>query len=276
MIRPLFALMGLTLIATGAVAQPDSQPPLLSGANIPQGIVPPKVVQNETALPYPPLAVRCGLTGQAVLELLIDAQGDVSDAKIVKATGYTVLDEAAIANVKRWHYTPATRDGVAIAARIDTTVEFNLASPAPTCTLLPPKQYSNGLPPGFKAVEPPDSSLRPGEKVLFQDEMVAEKGIQSRPLHVSRRGETIRINYSINPISARMRLVILTDEQNKQELKGTPSGPYALDSVVSGHGSQAVSLQSGDYWLVWILADNTGGRIVSYIAIACESSASSK
>ncbi|MBS0273403.1 MAG: energy transducer TonB [Proteobacteria bacterium] len=271
MSRLLPALMALALMSASAVAQQRGEPPLLSGTEIPQGFVPPKVIDSTIKVFYPPGAMRCGLTGRAIVELLIDDRGNVSSAKIIKVTGYTALDLAAVSSVKQWHYTPATKDGFAVVSRIDTGVDFKLPPDTPVCDLLPPKSYSNGITPGFSWVEPPDSSLQPGESILFQDDMVASsRQISRTQVHVPDKGEKLRINYSINTPTSRMRMIVLTDDQNRSELRGVPSGPYPLDAVVSGRGSQAVSLTGGEYWLVWIPQDNAAARIVSYVAIASE------
>ena len=63
------------------------------------------------------------------LNVLVDEKGAVTDAQIVTGTGGRVgLDEAALDNVKKRHYRPATKDGVAVKVWIPVRVQFKLPS----------------------------------------------------------------------------------------------------------------------------------------------------
>ena len=54
---------------------------------------------------YPAIARRWGHEGTVVLEIVIAAEGSVSDARVLKSSGYDELDEAAIDIVlKRWRF----------------------------------------------------------------------------------------------------------------------------------------------------------------------------
>jgi len=58
---------------------------------------------------YPGIAVRNRYQGKATLEIMVDASGAVTSVKVVKTSGYPVLDEAAMQVVKsRWHFQPGT------------------------------------------------------------------------------------------------------------------------------------------------------------------------
>lgn len=261
------ALTAMLLNGNGSAAQ-TIEPIVLSGTDLPVGVTAPEPIKDSQVLHYPPMAVRCGLSGDVTLEIEVSEKGEVLDPKIEKSTGYTALDNAAISSVKKWRYKPATKDGVAIASRIQAIVQFKTPSSASPCEYLPPSAYSSGLPPNFSPVEPPDSSpLKPGEQLWNQDSLRIEPWILTRKqaLHVPDQGETLRIGYSLNPAPSRIRLLVVTDEQHRDESRGiTPTGPYPLDCAISGRGSQSVSLRSGEYWIVWLFADKPSDRILSY------------
>lgn len=57
-----------------------------------------------------------GTTGDVVLEVVIDAQGRIAEAKVARGLGDAV-DQAVLATVReQWTFAPATRNGVAIAS----------------------------------------------------------------------------------------------------------------------------------------------------------------
>lgn len=77
--------------------------------------------------PYPPSMVRGGKTGTADVEIYVLPDGRVGDARIVKSTGFELLDQSVLDEAKRkWRLTPATRDGVPFAQWHRLRVTFKL------------------------------------------------------------------------------------------------------------------------------------------------------
>ncbi len=77
--------------------------------------------------PYPPSEIRAGNAGTADIEVYVMPNGRVSDARIVKSTGFPALDQSALDEAKRkWRLTPATRDGVPFAQWHRLRVTFKL------------------------------------------------------------------------------------------------------------------------------------------------------
>ena len=64
-----------------------------------------------------------GLVGDVVIEVTIDAQGNVVETKIVQAIGYGI-DEKIEATLRRWHYQPALLDGTPVASHHDVHFHF--------------------------------------------------------------------------------------------------------------------------------------------------------
>ena len=77
--------------------------------------------------PYPPSMVRGGNTGTADVEIYVLPSGRVGDARIIKSTGFELLDQSVLDEAKRkWRLTPATRDGVPFAQWHRLRVTFKL------------------------------------------------------------------------------------------------------------------------------------------------------
>lgn len=75
---------------------------------------------------YPRMAIRRGLEGEVGLSVSVSSSGQVSEVSVSKPSGYAILDQAAIDSVKKWEFTPATRDGIPTAMVIDIPVQFRL------------------------------------------------------------------------------------------------------------------------------------------------------
>jgi TonB family protein len=90
------------------------------------GVIAP-IVEKKPALEYPPMAMRQRVEGTVELSALVDDKGAVTDAQVVSAPGgRTGLAEAALDNVKRWRYRPATKDGIPVKVWITVRVRFEL------------------------------------------------------------------------------------------------------------------------------------------------------
>jgi TonB family protein len=92
------------------------------------GVIAP-VPEKAPPVQYPQIALRQRVEGVVELNVLVDEKGAVTDAQIVTGVGgRSGLDEAALENVKRRHYRPATKDGVAVKTWIPVRVQFKLPS----------------------------------------------------------------------------------------------------------------------------------------------------
>jgi TonB family protein len=69
--------------------------------------------------PDPPIArseVPPGVSGDVIVEVTIDEQGNVTELKLTQGIGYGI-DEKVLAVLRQWHFRPATRDGLNIASQ---------------------------------------------------------------------------------------------------------------------------------------------------------------
>lgn len=71
---------------------------------------------------YPDLARMAGVTAVVVLECTIDPRGHVADVRVV--AGHPLLNDAAVAAVRQWRYTPTRLNGVPVPVLMTVTVRF--------------------------------------------------------------------------------------------------------------------------------------------------------
>jgi hypothetical protein len=81
----------------------------------------------EVTLIDPPVsrsALPHGIQGDVIVEVTIDEHGNVVGTKLLQGLGYGI-DEVCLATVQnRWHYLPATRDGVPVPSKYDAHWHF--------------------------------------------------------------------------------------------------------------------------------------------------------
>jgi TonB family protein len=105
-------------------------------------LVPPRRTDGAP-VPYPPDGHG---DASVVLTLVIDARGSVADVRVTQ--GESPFAEMAASAVRSWHFEPATKDDVPIAARITAAVDFHMptaakpAPPAPSATTPSPTPAS--------------------------------------------------------------------------------------------------------------------------------------
>ncbi len=82
-------------------------------------------VLSEVRIPYPEEAKKKGIQGAVVMDLLIDAEGKVREAKLLKGLGGG-LEEAALNAVKNFKFRPAMVQGKSVTVRIRYAYRFVL------------------------------------------------------------------------------------------------------------------------------------------------------
>jgi TonB family protein len=73
---------------------------------------------------YPPIAQSARVQGVVILETRIEPDGGVSDVRVLRSI--PLLDEAAVAAVRQWRFTPTLLNGEPVAVIMTTTVNFTL------------------------------------------------------------------------------------------------------------------------------------------------------
>jgi protein TonB len=72
------------------------------------------------------MARKRGYQGTVVLEVLVDRGGKVKELNLSASSGYSVLDQAALASVKTWIFDPGTRGGEKVDMWVKVPVRFQL------------------------------------------------------------------------------------------------------------------------------------------------------
>jgi periplasmic protein TonB len=75
--------------------------------------------------PYSEQARKAKYQGTVVLWIVVDSQGNVTDAQVVKPLGMG-LDENAVTTVKTWKFKPAMRNGAPVPVKVMVEVSFRL------------------------------------------------------------------------------------------------------------------------------------------------------
>jgi TonB family protein len=83
----------------------------------------PKKIVNAAPV-YPAIAQSARVQGTIVIETIVDDAGRVAAARVLRSI--PLLDEAAVATVRRWQFEPTRVDGRAVAIVMRVTVAFAL------------------------------------------------------------------------------------------------------------------------------------------------------
>jgi len=89
-------------------------------------VKPPVVIRRVTPL-YPRPAMAARMNGSVIVECIIDKNGRVREAHVLRSTS-TLFDQSAIDAVQQWQFTPGSLHGKAIDTIFDLTVTFRVTS----------------------------------------------------------------------------------------------------------------------------------------------------
>lgn len=82
--------------------------------------------KNRNPPQYPIQAMRQGHQGEVILNITINAQGEVTDVTIEKSSGYRELDRAAEQAARKWKFNPGVHNGKAAGGVVRVPVNFSL------------------------------------------------------------------------------------------------------------------------------------------------------
>jgi TonB family protein len=86
------------------------------------GEIKPPVKIKDVSPVYPPVAREAGVSGVVILEVRIDTDGNVEQARVLKSI--PLLDEAALDAVKQWRFVPTLLNGAPVPIMMTVTVNF--------------------------------------------------------------------------------------------------------------------------------------------------------
>lgn len=86
----------------------------------------PVAINPVTPMRYPPALLEQGIEGRVLLRLYVDAQGKLipDSTRLAESSGYPALDSAALSGARELRFSPALRNGRAIAAPFLQPVHF--------------------------------------------------------------------------------------------------------------------------------------------------------
>jgi TonB family protein len=133
------------LLSAPALAQAP-EPPVPSGGEQPNPGAQPRITKppalvRQVDAQYPPEALAQGLTASVRLIITIAEDGSVSDVQPTEPAGHG-FDEAAIAAVRQFRFSPAEVDGVPAPVQVEYVYHFTLSAPqeAPAAAEAPVEQ----------------------------------------------------------------------------------------------------------------------------------------
>lgn len=100
-----------------APAAPAVQPP--TGGMVQE----PRLIRATIPV-YPEIAKSSRVSGDVIVDALIDTSGNVMAVKVI--SGLVLLRQAAMETVRHWKYEPARLDGQAVAMHLSVTVKFRI------------------------------------------------------------------------------------------------------------------------------------------------------
>jgi protein TonB len=126
---PLPAMMGYIVgpppPPPGASPQPGEWEPPRDFVTCPtvayQGVRAPSKIVDKKPI-YPPAARNAGVSGVVIVSVMIDTNGDVAAARVVRSI--PLLDRAALDAVRGWKFTKTAADGAPVCLAMTVTVDF--------------------------------------------------------------------------------------------------------------------------------------------------------
>jgi TonB family protein len=121
--RTILTALVLLSLAVPAIPQETAKtggPPYRVG----EGISRPEILSSTRPI-YTELARRARVTGTVIVEAIIDEQGNVTDARVLKGLPMG-LSQAALDAIKSWKFKPAMRDGQPVRVYYVLTVNFQV------------------------------------------------------------------------------------------------------------------------------------------------------
>ena len=104
---------------------PDAPPPpVVQPVHVGGEVRAPRKILDVAAV-YPPLARMAQIEGVVILEATIDPRGHVQNATILRSQ--PMFDDAALAAVRQWVYTPTLLNGVPTPIIMTVTVTFRIS-----------------------------------------------------------------------------------------------------------------------------------------------------
>lgn len=81
--------------------------------------------RTRTGPAYPMAMRRAGVSGEAIVEFVVDTQGNVRNPFVLRATHFEFGQEA-VATVSRWKFSPGKKDDQLVSTRMQVPIVFSM------------------------------------------------------------------------------------------------------------------------------------------------------
>lgn len=88
----------------------------------------PQFAQAPPAPVYPSQARRRNQQGVVLVEVRLGARGEQRERRLLRSSGVSSLDQAALSAVAGWQFRAEVRDGQAVPSRVQIPIQFTLAA----------------------------------------------------------------------------------------------------------------------------------------------------
>ena len=115
----------------GGVGDLDTPPGIVESVPVPEKIyeaheVKPPVGIYRPSPPYPEMLRKARVNATVVVRCIIDKNGHVRDPQVTVPARMQPFNEAVIAAVKQWRFTPGSLNGQAVETYLSLTVHFSV------------------------------------------------------------------------------------------------------------------------------------------------------
>jgi periplasmic protein TonB len=76
--------------------------------------------------PYPSLLIKTRMRATVVVRCIIDRNGNVRDPQVIVPASMSPFNDAVLATVRTWRFTPGSLNGVAVESYLNLTVHFSV------------------------------------------------------------------------------------------------------------------------------------------------------
>ena len=115
--------INLDLRVTGSLKPISEKEYLISAEEMPEPIGGLYSIQSK--IKYPEIAKRAGIEGKVFIQVFIDEDGNVVEAKVIKGIG-AGCDAAALDAVKQTKFTPGKQNGKPVKVQVSIPIVFKL------------------------------------------------------------------------------------------------------------------------------------------------------
>lgn len=113
--------------AFSSLQEPAEKPwPPPGVTRVTPGIVAPRAVASVKPR-YTQEALKAGISGTVLMEVVVGSDGQVGEVRVTRSLDREFgLDDRAVETVKKWRFTPARKDGVAVPVLVEIEMTFTL------------------------------------------------------------------------------------------------------------------------------------------------------